>query len=243
MNSLKTEAIILKGFKYGDSSKIITLFSEEIGKFTAIVKGVRSSKSKNGGVFENMNLVNVIFKKYDNRDLQIISNADCLSSYSKLKDNLEKLLIAYKLLELTSRMMFEYDKSKEVFYLLKETMFNLDEADSNFEVIYLLFQIKFAFLQGINPISDDSRNFVSNYFVRDNNGMNFNEVFLNKNYDLVILNLLNMEMKNFNNIKMDKNDILRIQNAYDAHFMNCLGKYGLTKNVQIINELNKNLKT
>ena len=100
MSSLKTEAIILKGFKYGDSSKIITLFSQDIGKFSAIVKGVRNSKSKNSGVFENMNLVNVLFNKKDNRDLQFISNAECISSFPKVKENFEKLMVAYKLLEL-----------------------------------------------------------------------------------------------------------------------------------------------
>ena len=48
-------------------------------------------------------------------------------------------------------MMYEYDVSKEVFVLLKNVMINLDLADSNFEILYLLFQIKFAFIQGIKP--------------------------------------------------------------------------------------------
>ena len=76
MNNLKTDAFILSGFKYGDTSKIVTLFSEEAGKFSAIVKGVRNNKSKLGGVFENMNHVNVIFSKKENRDLQFISKAE-----------------------------------------------------------------------------------------------------------------------------------------------------------------------
>ena len=130
MNSLKTDAFILSGFKYGDTSKIVTLFSEEAGKFSAIVKGVRNNKSKLSGVFENMNHVNVIFTKKENRDLQFIPKAECISSFSAIKDNFDKLMVAYKLLELTSKMMYEYDVSKEVYHLLKEAFYCLVENNT-----------------------------------------------------------------------------------------------------------------
>lgn len=243
MSSLKTEAIILKGFKYGDSSKIITLFSQDIGKFTAIVKGVRNSKSKNSGVFENMNLVNVLFNKKDNRDLQIISNADCLSSFPKVKENFEKLLVAYKLLELTSKMMYEYDVSKEVFVLLKNVMINLDLADSNFEILYLLFQIKFAFIQGISPINDNSRNFLQNNFVlNDKDMITSKRLYLDEKLNIKITELLETEIRDFKKITVDKETFTKVQNTYDFHFMINSGKYGYSKNKQIIDELNKDNK-
>jgi DNA repair protein RecO (recombination protein O) len=54
MSLTNTEAFVLKGFRYRDTSKIVTLFTTDYGKFNAIVKGARNFKSKFCGIFENI---------------------------------------------------------------------------------------------------------------------------------------------------------------------------------------------
>lgn len=239
MNSLKTDAFVLSGFKYGDTSKIVTLFSEDAGKFSAIVKGVRNNKSKLSGVFENMNHVNVIFTKKENRDLQFIPKADCISSFSAIKDNFDKLMIAYKLLELTSKMMYEYDVSKEVYLLLKEAFYCLNNAQTNFDLIFLLYQIRFSIIQGIDPVNNKIGNFVDNNFVlKDRENFAKGNMFFD-NIKKMYIEMLNK--KSFSDIELidkDKELVKQIQNAYEYHFMTSIGKYGFSKSNQIIDELN-----
>ncbi len=237
MNTLKTDAFILSGFKYGDSSKIITLFSEEVGKFSAIVKGVRNNKSKLGGVFENMNHVNVIFTKKDNRDLQFIPSAECISSFSGIKSEFDKLMIAYKLVELTSKMMYEYDVSKEVFYLLRHALYSLNSAGNNFSAIMLLYQIKFSIIQGIDPLNIQSRNSDVNNFVIKDNSNKSNMFFDNKKRNYID-KLSSMTFEELNSFEADSELVKQIQNAYEYHFMTSIGKYGFSKSNQIIDELN-----
>ena len=241
MSNIKTEAIILKGFKYGDSSKIVTLFSSEAGKFSAIVKGVRNSKSKLSGIFETLNQVSVIFNKKDNRDLQAISNADCITSFPDIKENFDKLITAYKISELTSSMMYEYDVSREVFILLRDVLNTLESTANNFDLLHALFQVKFAYIQGINPgNSTETRNFLaSKNVLKDEDSVPGRNLFGDNEINEAINKLNNVEPFEYENVKMDDKLLKRLQYAYDFHFMINSGKYGYSRNRQIIEEISK----
>ena len=43
---IKTEAIVLRSIDYKDNDKLLTLFSPELGKITAGIKGVKKPKAK-----------------------------------------------------------------------------------------------------------------------------------------------------------------------------------------------------
>ena len=49
---VKTEAIVLRGRKQGDTSKLATLYTRDFGKIDVIAKGAREQKSKFGGALE-----------------------------------------------------------------------------------------------------------------------------------------------------------------------------------------------
>lgn len=112
---IKTEAIVLRKLDYGDSSRIIHLFTEEFGKLTAIVKGARSSKSKFGLTLDTINHVQVIFYKKDTRDIQLIKEADLINHFSVVKENLERIQFASAILELISNLTVEHEVHKKLF--------------------------------------------------------------------------------------------------------------------------------
>ena len=238
MKIVKTDAFILNGFKFGDTSKIVTLFTEDAGKFSAVVKGVRNNKSNLSGVFENMNHINIIFSKKENRDLQFIPKAECISSFPAIKDNFDKLMVAYKLLELTSKMMYEYDVSREVYLLLKEALYNLNISKINFELILLLYQIRFSIIQGIDPVNIKIRNYVDDNFVlKDRENAVKENMFFDNNKIGCIETLNEKSFSGLELLDIDVDLVKQIQNAYEYHFMMSIGKYGFSKSNQIIDEL------
>ncbi len=83
---IKTEAVVLSKLNYGDSSLIVTLFTKEYGKLSAIIKGARNPKSKMGLVIDPLNHLQIILYKKDTRELQIISSAEILTYFPKIKD-------------------------------------------------------------------------------------------------------------------------------------------------------------
>jgi len=85
MNFKENEAIVIKGMKYNETSKIISLFTEEFGKVNFIAKGVRNSKSNQCGVFEEMNHIRIIFNNKTNRSLQVINKSENINTFIKIK--------------------------------------------------------------------------------------------------------------------------------------------------------------
>ena len=52
MQTLRTEAIILRRTNYGEADRILNVLTPEHGKVSAIAKGVRKAKSKLAGGLE-----------------------------------------------------------------------------------------------------------------------------------------------------------------------------------------------
>lgn len=112
---LKTEAVVLSKINYGDTSNIVNLFTKEKGRLTAIVKGARSPKSKMGSIVDPLNYLSVIIYNKDTRDVQLISSADIIAHYPRIKEDYEKLQYAYAVLELTKSLIPEHEPHERLF--------------------------------------------------------------------------------------------------------------------------------
>jgi DNA repair protein RecO (recombination protein O) len=112
---IKTEAIVLRKLDYGDSSRIIHLFTEEFGKLTAMVKGARSSKSKFGLTLDSINHVQIIFYKKDTREVQLIKESDLINHFTVVKENFERIQFASAIIELISNLTVEHEVHKKLF--------------------------------------------------------------------------------------------------------------------------------
>ncbi|MGB9696684.1 MAG: DNA repair protein RecO [Ignavibacteria bacterium] len=149
---IETDAIVIKNFRYNDSSKIVTLYGEHTGKFSALVKGVRSIKSRNVGVFENLNLIKVSFRKKYNRDLQLLSRAESVATFNGIKSNLDCLNYAYRIIELVNKTTGEFDSDSNLYTLLKTSLLALDKnIQGGYIKVYLNFLLSIAHLHGISP--------------------------------------------------------------------------------------------
>ncbi len=112
---IKTEAVVLSKINYGDTSNIVSLFTKDYGKFSAIIKGGRNPKSKIGYITDPLNYVQLIVYKKDNREIQIISNADLISYYPNLKEDLEKLKYSQAVLELMKKLTVDHEANVRLF--------------------------------------------------------------------------------------------------------------------------------
>lgn len=111
----KTNAIVLSKLNFGDTSKIVTLFTEEFGKETCIIKGARSPKSKIGGIVDVMNHIQVVFYKKESREVQMISQADLISNFTIIKENLDKLKYASSVLELLNSLTISNEQNEKLY--------------------------------------------------------------------------------------------------------------------------------
>lgn len=111
----KTNALVLSKLNFGDTSKIVNLFTEDFGRETCIIKGARSPKSKIGGIVDVMNNIQVVFYKKESREVQMISQADLISHYPNIKTNLECLKYASSVLELLNSLTIANEENPRLY--------------------------------------------------------------------------------------------------------------------------------
>ena len=112
---IKTEAVVLRNLKYGDTSKITVFYTPEHGKLHGILKGGRSANSKFGGRVDLLNHVEIIFYEKPNRDIQLVSDAQLISNFTHIKEDLEKMKYASAVLELVFFLTFGNDSNSRLF--------------------------------------------------------------------------------------------------------------------------------
>lgn len=112
---IKTEAVVLTKMDYGDTSKIVSLYTRDFGKISAIIKGARSPKSKIGMVVDPLNYIQVVVYKKDTRELQIVSTADLVTHFTSIKEDLDKLKYSQAILELLKNLTMEHEANERLF--------------------------------------------------------------------------------------------------------------------------------
>jgi DNA repair protein RecO (recombination protein O) len=150
----KTEAIVLKSMKYGDTSKIVSFYSRRFGKLKGIAKGARRSDNKFGSALEPMSYVALVLYKKEHKDLHLISQCDSITTYRGIQEQLEKMSAGFSVLELVDQLAHEEEENASLFGLLEQTLAALNEASRNVSSLPRAFQIRLAALLGYAPSLD-----------------------------------------------------------------------------------------
>lgn len=140
---IKTEAVVLSKLNYGDTSLIVSLFTKELGKISAILKGGRSPKTKLGLKVDPVNYIEVVFYNKSTRDLQLISSADIIEHYPGIKAELEKLKYAYSIIELVKNLTPEHEQNPRLFKGMIRIFSLLESSPEKANTIFARFLLFF----------------------------------------------------------------------------------------------------
>jgi len=128
-NVQKTRAVVLRTLDYGESDRIVTFFTADLGKLKGIAKGARRSKRRFANALELFSLSNVLFSRGSRGGLSLIEGADVVSHHPGIREDLEKTLIATYLAELVDGFSVEGKKNAELFRLLEDFLEILNRED------------------------------------------------------------------------------------------------------------------
>jgi DNA repair protein RecO (recombination protein O) len=124
----RTRAIILKRREQGEADRVITLFTPEYGKRVVIAKGVRKPTSRKAGHLEPFAHASLMLAKGKTWD--VITSAQTVTSFRKLREDLDLTAYAYYFCELLDAFVQEEDPHPELYDLLL-TAFRRLEMSSN----------------------------------------------------------------------------------------------------------------
>jgi DNA repair protein RecO (recombination protein O) len=154
--SQRVEAVVLRSIRYGESDRILHLFTKERGRVGAIAKGARKTRSRFGARLEPFTHVEV--QLHDGRgELATVTGADLLRSHQGLPLDPYRMGVGHIGLEAVIRLFVEHDVSLEAFHALVRFLDLLDEPvaerapAASLDPLVLAFQLKLLWLAGYMP--------------------------------------------------------------------------------------------
>ncbi len=122
---LKTKAIVLKRSNYKEADRLVTLYTEDKGKITTIAKGIRKTTSSKRGHLELFNLVDI--EAIDHKGWYILTQAQSIETFSKIKEDLTVTAYAYYISEIFEKLVTEDEPNDVLFRLLRKTLTFIDK--------------------------------------------------------------------------------------------------------------------
>lgn len=147
----KAEAIVLKTLNHGDTSKIITLYSREIGRLKLIAKGVRSPKSKALGLFQPTRHLQVIYYSKATSELQLFKSGELVNGFFGLENDFDRLTLAQVVVELIDRSIEDEQSHPQLFQLLCDTLTRLSDSETAAAQVYWYFHLRLLQELGFRP--------------------------------------------------------------------------------------------
>jgi DNA repair protein RecO (recombination protein O) len=120
-HSFGVEAVVLRHADYGETDRLLTLYTRQLGKTRALVKGARRPASRKAGHLEPFTYVKLQLAK--RHDIPLVTQADTVNAYLPLREDLILTGQASYVIELLDR--FTYDEgsdSSTLFQLLTDTL-------------------------------------------------------------------------------------------------------------------------
>ena len=145
----RTQAIILSRRDFGESDRLLTLFTPDQGKIRAIAKGARKPQAKLSGHVELFARSDVIIHR--GRNLDILTQAELVEAYRGLREDLRRGAYANYAAELLDRFTADEDlEQAALFDLLDDTLGRIaDFADPALAARY--FELQLLELAGFRP--------------------------------------------------------------------------------------------
>ena len=152
--SVKTRAIVLQSIKYGDSSLVVKMLTEESGLQSYMVKGVYGKKSKmKAALFQNMTMLDIVAEN-GNSSLGFIKEISLSHCYKSITTDIKKSTIIMFVSELLSKSVAEADNDTALFNYIYDSMLWLDEVASDYANFPIVFAMKLSAYLGFFPNID-----------------------------------------------------------------------------------------
>lgn len=87
MSLEKTDAIVLKTVEWSETSLVVTLFTKDFGKISAIAKGARRLKSPFESALDLLSLSSVVFLKKSGESLDLLTKPNCSGGFAQHKSD------------------------------------------------------------------------------------------------------------------------------------------------------------
>lgn len=137
----KTKGIVLRSIKYGETSLVVTIFTEMFGIQTYMVNGVRTSKksASKANHFQPTAILDLVVYHSENKSMQRIKEFSWACLYSKLLSDVIKNSIGSFMAELLHKCLKQPEANADLYNFCEASFLELDQADKIISANFALF--------------------------------------------------------------------------------------------------------
>ena len=127
----KTKGIVLRTIKYGETSVVVTIFTESFGAQTYMVNGVRTTKksSAKANHFQPGAILDLVVYHNDLQSMQRIKEFKWGFLFQHVLSDVIKNSIALYMVELLQKCLHQPEKNTSLFYFCEDVLVQLDTAN------------------------------------------------------------------------------------------------------------------
>jgi DNA repair protein RecO (recombination protein O) len=151
----KTEAVVLRSFRFGEADRVLHLYTLDRGRVGAVAKGIRKTKSRFGARLEPLSHVELMLHQ-GSGELQTVTGVDIVHSHHDVREQQYRLAVGLVGAEAMLRLFTDQEANTRAFQALTRFLDLLDDvvpADARpaLDPLALSFQLKLLWVSGYLP--------------------------------------------------------------------------------------------
>ena len=179
MKTIKVSGIIISENGLGDSDKMLTMLTPNIGKISCIAKGAKRPKSLLMAGSQFLCFGEYIL--YKSQDIYTINSCEPIEVFYNIRTDLDKLNYASFITKIINDVTTENQNNYNILKLFLNTLYAISETDKELNFIVSVFKFRLLKILGYTPNikeckncgEKDEKNF--KYFSIKDNGFKCNE--------------------------------------------------------------------
>lgn len=159
---VKTTGIVLHSIKHGDSSIIITVYTEQFGRVAYMIHGANKKKSVvRSALIQPLSIVEMDVFHSPGKDIQRIKDIRMKYQFNGIPIHPVKNSLALFVSEMLYRVLRQTEPDERLFLFLENSIQQLDHCDVGLANFHLVFLLKLTRYLGFEPNADSDH---SKYF-------------------------------------------------------------------------------
>jgi DNA repair protein RecO (recombination protein O) len=240
----KTKGIVLRTVKYGETSLVVTIFTELFGLQSYLVNGVRAPLKKGSAkanLFQPSAILDLVAYRNEFKNLQRLKEFRWAYLYQNILSDVRKNAVALFMIELLTKCLKQPEANAELFYFVEDALTHLDEANDavtgNFPLFFALhlavffgFRISDEFSENIHYLDLEEGRFVE--------GQPKHSHYLQDREAVAVSHILKiMQPKELEEVVLNQDMRRRITHAVEEYYSLHVPDFGIMKTLPVLREI------
>jgi DNA repair protein RecO (recombination protein O) len=240
----KTKGIVLRTVKYGETSVIVTIYTELFGLQSYLVNGVRTSTKKGtgkGNLFQPPAILDLVVYHNELKNLHRVREYQWSYIYKAVLTDVMKYAVASYMVELLLKCLKQPEPNSDLYNFCEDSFIRLDESSGAVTANYPLFfslhlPVFFGFRMNDGySINNKYLDLQEGTFVSDMPG---HPHFLDENQAEITSEILKVRQPSeLADIKLNQEFRRNLLYAYEVYYALHIQEFGMMKTLPVLREI------